>query len=64
MLGLARMHHMISTPLTSFNSANSTQVWIAMEESNDVPGVMEVNWLVFSADTCFVHQKPTLVLDA
>ena len=55
---------MISTPVTSFNSANSAQVGIATEESNDVPGVTEVNRSVFSAGTCFEHQKPTLMLGA
>ena len=59
-----RHGNMISIPVTSFNSAISTQVGIAVEESNDSPGVTEVNRSIFSADTCFKHQKPTLMLVA
>lgn len=57
---LARMCHekMIGIPAMSFNSANSTQVVIAAEEPNYVPGVREVNGSVFSTSMCFECQKP------
>jgi hypothetical protein len=62
-LGFVRMCHekMISVPVTSFSRAKSIQVVIAAVESNDAPGVTEVNRSVFSAGTCFEIQKPTLI---
>ena len=52
---------MISIPVTNFSSANSIRVVLAVEESNNAPGVMKENRWVFSAGMCFEHQQPSLV---
>ena len=51
-------------PCHELQQRKQHQVGIALEESNDFPGVTEVNRSIFSADTCFKHQKPKLMLVA